>query len=695
MAYLIGLSDATRKPSVWGKAQDGAPTDRQMLTWDTAATRWEYQWPGMTNFSENRTFTILPSGSTVAQINTALTDYDVVYLEAGTYTMGGTPIAIGTGKALIGLGDSSWGNTNGVYIDGSAGATGANFITLNNGYLSNVTCYAATAQAHDIVSGNTTNYANYADRVNVATVAADNACFAFAGGFVRVDRFRIDNINGVWFNKSSYSLYGPSLFTNFVINNAPTYGFYLEESLIKIDNGYITSNAKATDYGIYYNTSTTYANHWISHVRLYQCVNGIFYSFTTNPPYRVFIDKCDADSCTTGFSIYGLRQSSISNCTAISCSTSGFNISSINFVSVTGCSAAYCTQTGFTFDSNVYLAAGNLSAYANNGTAGLGNGNFKFNANSGCSFTSMVSGVANNTNNAGFYIAACNMCVFDGLFDYMSTYGVYVAGAFSDVTIANVETYDPSYCGFYTDGNLRTRITLNGISSYSACASGGSAGIVIQFCDYSVFSNLRSGADATTGVYIFNCDNSEGGNWASSNSGGQGIYVGFCTYCAFSSLVSYFAGSRGIYFDTCTGVVINGGVVYQSSITGVYLVNCSYCRISDSIASTNRTNGALSHGFWLDTGNVGNALVECTAYANRRDGFNTTNATNSRSTIVGCLGVANSQEAGGTYYNFRCQAIGTASSLAATNLSVRAGQTFNPGASYQGDWNSTANADVA
>jgi hypothetical protein len=51
--------------------------------------------------------TVLDAGSTATQINTALTNFNIVYLKAGNYSIGGTQIAIPTGKALIGISPSS------------------------------------------------------------------------------------------------------------------------------------------------------------------------------------------------------------------------------------------------------------------------------------------------------------------------------------------------------------------------------------------------------------------------------------------------------------------------------------------------------------------------------------------------------------------------------------------------------------
>ena len=665
----------------------GVPSDRQMFTYDSTGVRWEAQWPGMTNFSENRTFTILPAGSTPAQINTALADYDVVYLEPGTYTMGATPIAIPSGKALIGLGDSSWGGTGAPQIDGTAGNTGANFITMNNGYLSNVTCAANAAQAVDIIAGNVGNYANYVDRVNVATVAANNLCAAFVGGFVRIDRFRVDNVNGVYFNKSAINLYGPSVFSNFVINNAPTYGFTLLDGFIKIDNGYVNGNAKATDYGIYYNNATGYANHWISNIRFYQCAIGIYYSYTTNRPWRVFITNCDTDSCTDGISLNGPAQASVTNCQAIGNTVSGFYFTDMYYSTITGCAATACAY-GFRINGCYRTAFGTLSAAGCNITAGIGYGSFYFANCNSSTFTNLASFQANNTNNAGFYISICSSCQFSGLTDYESTYGVYVASTSDNCTISDVETYNTGSFGFFTDTNQRYRCSFSNISAFS---SGGGPGIQIQYCDLSVFSGLRTDSATNQGIYINNCDNCSGGNWSSMNSAGTGIIIVNCTYCAFSSFSIYWTGGVGLWLNGCTGVAITGGAVYQASTTGVYVVSCSYCRVSDVTSNTNRTNGASSHGFWLDTGNIGNALVGCMSYLNRRHGFCTTINTNQRTLVASCHSLQNSQEAAGTYRNIELPACGAGTSLFSGSLSVLTGAGIW---NVHGDWNRLANFEV-
>jgi hypothetical protein len=272
------------------------------------------------------------------------------------------------------------------------------------------------------------------------------------------------------------------------------------------------------------------------------------------------------------------------------------------------------------------------------------------------------------------------------LTDYESTYGVYIAGAFDNFSISNVELYNSGNTGFYSDANQRNGVTLSGISSYSA----GNYGIYLQYFDYSMFSGFRATYSSNIGIYLAACDNSAGSGFITSVCTGAGTVFSSCLYGEYASVYSYYDGAIGVRITSSTGIFVCGGGSYQAAAEMVQIDNSNYCKVTNFIGSTNRTNGY--NGFVLGGANTGCAYIGCTSYAAKRHGFYSTSASNTRSQVGACQSIASSQESAGTYSNYYLQACGSGNSFFVACLSVRTASAAIW--AFHGDWNGTADNET-
>lgn len=609
MAYLIGLSETIRKPSVWGLAQDGVPTDRQMLTYDSTGVRWEYQWPGMTNFSENRTFTILPAGSTVATINTALTDYDVVYLEPGYYPVAAGERVMITNKTLIGLGRS-------LFTDGSTGASfrataniGNTWVQLDNGRIENVGFKSTVAQTSDIVSGNAGNVFNACEHVTVQMDVSSSG-YAFSGAFYSLDWIRTISCNGILYSGNG-NVYYFGYIGHFYIYGAPSIGIQISSgvSWVRVENGFI-DGAGVTTNGFFHNSATSTYGISLRCVRVAGCVQRNVYfanaggnegvghhmsnvwstnagwdNFFISSQYRMTIDSCYADSGNCGF----------------------------NWVVLYEC------------------AFSNLVSTYNNKLPGLGSGNFTLNNITRCVFTNLTSVAASNTSGSGLYIASNTFTAntINGYQEWGSIYGFFANAptAFNYNKFVNIQcNYNVTY-GFYV--SLTTQASHNTYSGIATYGVNNGRGISIVNSNASYGSTLTDlnawGSPNNNGVTLTNFYNSTLANIVSFSAGAVGVDLTVYD-CACSNIYSNTSTSNGIRLNGARSSVV-GGAAVGSTATGIFLASGANWTLSTLIAYSN--TGAASDGVYITTSS--NIITGVMSYNNGRYGFQA---------VAGLLGVS-------------------------------------------------------
>ena len=607
MAYLIGLSDATRQPSVWGKAQDSAPTDRQMLTWDTAATRWEYQWPGMTNFSENRTFTILPAGSTIAAINTALTDYDVVYLEPGAYTHAGgaSVLTIPQGKKLIGLGDIRPKSSScGVVFSLTAASTASRYFYLQDGEIQNIYIEIAAAfvATTPIIEGDTTNYRNVVIGVGVRQLlGAILAQYAFYGSFVKIERWTVVDLNGLYllFAGVAYDEIPSYVSINsFYISGSPGYGLRIGTGVKPyICNGYI--NVSSGGYGLYsYTTSSTSV--YVEAVYSFGTAGGLYFDVSAGNSANVTLVGCigSASGASSGVYInrgnycfisdtlgtgggtgYGFRiengvQVSLVNCRSSS-SPYGFYFNAVTYFSVadsftssnttgfyatgskgqiSSCSTDVCT-TGFditTGCTQVHLT----NCRANGGTTG-----FNFGA---------PAGVVEQITAKG---CTASGCAGNGFFFGTAAGANYLWNSvIADCYAYNCGATTANSSGFY---GWLTRSSMTGCLAHSCNAQSGNRSFRLTFI-YCTMTGC-TGSDATYRNFDF-----EGGygnaisgisSWGTTNTPDTNAY-GIALSCTYTSMTGWssYQDFRGVYIGGQNNTISSGNI-YNSTDLGFFSAN--------------------------------------------------------------------------------------------------------------------------
>jgi len=783
MAYLIGLSDAARKPSTWGKVSDaapnngdvltwvagssrweptasgavvvmtgdvsgnsnantvdkiknvavlaGVPSDRQMFTYDSTGVRWEAQWPGITNFSENRTFTILPAGSTPAQINTALTDYDVVYLEYGNYNMGSTQLTVPIGKKLIGLGH--WETANRATLDWSGTPATTVHVYMYSGWLENLNIYlSGVAHTGSIVVGDGTDISNELHRV---VITAQNAYDypAFFGTANHIEKLYVSNLNGIyWAGKSSAHA---AVIEDIYTISAPTYGIRLGPvSDVIVRNVWINGSAKTTDYGIWCEENANIYRHRIENVYVFNCVNGIYYKQTgINFFYESKFTRCVANTCTLGLTLWGFYESSMADCEANVSSTTGFYILGAQRLTITGC-INRAGSGGYGFRLNSCSRTELSGCYCGNtGGAVLGLGAFLLTSCTDSTLSSCTAEGNTGANSSGIYITTSDRIVVTGFVSLSNYNGIYLETTVTASSFTGMSFYSTTNIAIYVAN--ATYISMSGVSidatsqglvSYAYYST--FTGFSIRWTQFAGYGNILSGQyTAYSNFSVFNHTGAGGGAVSMGgigttlsgavirNTTGIGLLLGN-NYIGISNINIQTAGSYGIQmsgsFCTATGILVvsstNAGLYVsgnQCALSGVMIYACS----SYGIYITGQLNslaafyvqGCTNFGLYVaaPANNVGpgfsylntggatdgvyvaggsNIITGITSYGNGRNGFTVPAGTRAVS-FVNCVAISNS----GAGFNVGAAAGGSCAAKSCGRLNNALGDTWG------GGWNTT------
>jgi len=608
----------------------------------TTPYREHAMYAGVVNTTNTPTFIVLTTTATPAEINTALTNYDVVYLEPGTYTMGTTALSVPAGKKLIGLGD--W-YANPAVLSWS-GSPVYNHIELSNGWIENLKVYLSGIVTAVAIEGNTTYVNNYLYKINVSAATAYDFP-AFYGYANEIRGMYIYNLNGIYYSGKGVSVYG--VLEGIYIYNATTYGIRIVtgNNNVMIRNTTIDGNAKATDYGIYCSIDADIYRITVEDCYMYNCDNGYYFVQTgahgDHWILELHMSRCVADSCHTGWRTEGVAVSTFTDLLALSCgeSTTGcafyFHNSAEN--TFKGLLSNGCPGYNFYFDTTEDSTI--EGCRANDGLRGFYiDGSFNDSAMSNCcaaycadggadgnfiivnanrsSFSNLASMCANSNRNYGYYIATCSNVTFNGLTDYESYYGVYVSGAsVNNCIITNINLYNPGYIGFYTSHDVRSRLIISNINVYHAA----NMGIAIYSCYNSDFSNLFSSDSTDYGIYIHDCYYATFNGLSATNGTSPGIYLDGNYYCDFSNLVARYnrnnSNTHGVYTENlyfcniiCVNCCDNQGsgfyirgehstfsdiVASYDDVYGIYGVHCAYVVISTAIVYQSGSYGVDLH----------------------------------------------------------------------------------------------------
>jgi hypothetical protein len=551
---------------------------------------------GVVNTTNTPTFIVLQSTATASDINTALTNYDVVYLEPGTYSMVNVQVSIPSSKKLIGLGDW-YGSPAVLQWSGSP----ANHIYMNNGWIENLQVYlSGTIHSGGVIVGDGTDKNNYLFKISIRADTVYNYP-AYSGPANEMVGMYIYNLGGINWTGTGYSDY--ATIQGIYMYNPQTYGIQFgANSNLMIKDVVVNGNSKTTTYGIYSSINADIYRVTIDNCYMYNCDNGYYIAQTaaygTHWTCELRMVRCVADNCHAGLYIVGSAISQFTDLLTLSCgeSTSGcayyfknsaensfkglisndcqgynFYFDNTEDSTIEGCRASGGTR-GYYIDGGFYDSAmSNCCAQYCNATSG-GHGNFIFVNASRSSFSNLASMIANNTGNYGYYIATCSNTVFNGLTDYESTYGVYVSGAsVNNCSIGNINSWNPGTTGFYVSNHTRGRLIVNNVTVYHA----GSNGIEIAACDNSEFFNLFSSNSTGYGIYIGGCDYSTFSNLSAIDNSNVGNYLVSNTYCAFTNILArYNRGStsyHGTYMQECHFCTIQCVICYDNAGSGLYL----------------------------------------------------------------------------------------------------------------------------
>ena len=519
-----------------------SPAEGQILAWD-GSNSWDNIYPGMVNESGNRTYVILAAGTSTADINTALTNYDVVYLEPGTYTYTGTSTyyTVPAGKSLIGIGvDEKSAGTNRVLINITGAPTGNYVMKVNNGHVENIKFQVGgggpSLAGKYIIEGDSTNSFNSVRNCYFINSVTANTGVALYGRFESISKICVTGWDGINLTGTVSAYGGRHIIEDFYIQNSPTYGIYLSGTSIDdytIRDGFITSTAASygirsvggndrlsisdlqidnVDIGIYHNDATNYSYDWIvKNVRIDSVDNdGIYADHASTWSFDSIHIEDPADRgidwATTTASC------SFNNIYVYSSGSWGISIIGGNQHSVTNCKFYDCVG-GLSIYGN-YQNVSNLTAYRT--------------STSGASY--------------GVYIG-CGYSTVSGITVYQHFIGVYCNGNFDHSTVSNISCRACSNIGFQSDGDYSNFSNIRTSTS-------GQHGIYFNIASYATASGLSSYDDGSStsyhGIYINQCDHGSFSSLNSDSAGGYGIYIYNSDQCTFASIRQRAAGSDGI-----------------------------------------------------------------------------------------------------------------------------------------------------
>lgn len=521
-----------------------SPAEWQTIQWD-GTDSWDNIYPAMVNQAETRTFTVLAAGSSVATINTALTNYKVVYLQPGSYPMPGTTaLVIGTEKSLIGLGSPFLGTgINGAYFSITGNSTGGAYAAVSGGARVENIAFLASAGIVDAnilsCTGNGIVIKDF--YVNSATVSN---YYAVSGQVDQIDGLYSYHMGGVDLTATSVNR-GSTLIKDFYIVQTGLYGIRLTNvGNLTIQNGRITSGG-GTSNAIYASATAARTN-----IR----VRDVQGSAMTATVFRF------AASAAGDFTDLVLD-----NCVAEGTASS--------------------TDRGFQLDYCDGVKLSNCHAHDCDGSAAAGYGGFIITNSDRVQIDNCSSTDCDNTSNAGLYVdsTVLNLQV-NGFVSNSDYYGVYSNGASTDQQFNSVNIYDSANIGFYTAS--ANRLSLTDIKVYSA----GSYGILVNTCTALNACNLESYDSTDVGVYLISCLYGTMTGINGYNAGNIGICLNNCDYSSASSLAAYSAGvTAGIYIQSCDGISVAGATGSANTGFGFYATGSKNATFS-SICGYNNTN---------------------------------------------------------------------------------------------------------
>ena len=603
----------------------------------TAPYREHAMYAGVVNTTNTPAFIVLQYTATPAEINTALTNYDVVYLEpsATNYAMGTTQIVVPIGKKLIGLGD--WYSSNRATLEWTSTPAEGWHIYMNSGHIENFYVYLSGAEhSGAIIVGDGTYINNYVYKIAVVAVTAHDYA-AFYGCANEIRGMYITNLDGILWGSRGYAHF--AIIEGIYIYNAPTFGIQLtlnSHSVIirnVIIDGNPVTGTPTTDYGIYCSIDANLYNVTVEDCFFYACDIGIYLNQTgTNFYYFGDISGCNFYACHTGIKIVHSCLYNFTDCVMSTCGHSSnthayyFHGSVANtfkgLIAADTVDGAYNFYFDNTEDSTIdgcfardgdwgfYLTGGFYDNVMSNCVAEICDlRNYYFSYVARCTVTNLNSITSGDV---GFYITESNNTVYNGLVDYGSAYGVDVEGDNTGlITISNVNAYNPSSFGLYMSNNTRYRVIVDGVNVYSA----GSHGVMIYSTDYSQISNIFSSESVGYGMYIYSCDSTSFSNLSTINGSSYGHVIDSCNYSNFTNLIGrYNRGGDGIYNSTCNYCNFKNLVSYDSSGVGIYTTSATYCTYSSMIAAYDDSVGIYQSGYHL-------VISDATIYGTGGNGF--------------------------------------------------------------------------
>jgi len=580
---------------------------------------------GVVNTTNTPTFIVLMSSATASDINTALTNYDVVYLEpsATSYAMGSTQIVVPDGKKLIGLGNWYAANANRATLEWS-GSPATAHISMTNGWLENLRIYLSGA-AHTgyPIQGTTDNNHN----IYKVVVECDNNLDqpAYYGPANEIRGMRVVNCNGIYFTGRGYAHY--ATIEDIFVYNAPTYGIQIGSAgqRVIIRNVVVEGVTRTTDYGIYLSAnSSTSERITIEDCFMYECDNG-YYLYQADGYYlfNLTMARCCASSCHTGYHIRRAICSTFTDLDAWNCGESGggsaFYFNVIQYSSVKGC-IAHSTPSGgcnFFFDYAIdvtidgcranggylgyYMDGFYQSAISNCVAQGCNAGSdycrsFAFNDVERSTISSLTSLQCNSATGIGFLLSGTHsQLVYDGLTDYESTYGVYINGSgINSCSIYNVNAYN-NYVGFVADDATHYRMIISNVNVYSAS----NVGIHMYHMTQGVFSNFYAGESASYGIDMVTCDHSSFSNMNADNGAAHGVLFDTCTYCNVLNTQGRYNRGNGVcgtYFSYCSYCNVSGVVSSDNQYCGILIDDGYYCTVSGLALAYDDSFGILVDG---------------------------------------------------------------------------------------------------
>ena len=553
-----------------------SPSSGDVLSWTGS------QWDAVTPGGVAGNFVVLSSGSTAAQINTALSTYDIVYLATGSYNLVTTALTIPNGKELIGLGYI--GQTQLIW----SGSPGTRHILMQNAKLKNL-YISLTGVAHTgiIVQGDTSSDRNFVEQVYV-TASTAAAIYGFSGDFAGMRGWSVERLEGLNLTGTPSTVLtnpGPSIFEDFYIHSAPTAGMTLATITDAVfRDGIIDCASGTTDRGIQANGANTRLK--FENILIHQpSILGLELASSGNDcvirDVRVFGKSGDTDH--------------------------GIVVTSHNNVAIDGCYAEYCNSQTYAGSGGLWLAGACTEVHISNFTSRLcsNTNNSGIYVSSTCRRVN-ISSFTSYQDYRGLWIDSAQYTVATGLNIYDSgNYGVYIWGHYNNVS--NVRVYSSGNIPFYNgSGNYgafsniyaiscAAPITFSNVTNVVASNMGSylssSYGFNFSGCVVCTFTGLNARDNTNHGIYAVNMDWSTLADIQTYSNSQDGIYLQNCDFTVLGNVNSYDNASEGVYVTNCTKMKAGNIGAWDNTGRGIYVINnSSQSSWSDITGYGNGTN---------------------------------------------------------------------------------------------------------